>query len=139
MHTVWDSMCSHLLLLYLSMQCLSLNSAWLWEVLVIKAVTLLSHTYNIWRMKVVWRPMQQCYKKCMVLVGYNWKYCVCGRCCINISFLPNGTVWVQKMHLTVCDYYIISDDFFIVKLILLTITISKFSNLIGHQQPWFEP
>ena len=31
--------------------------------------------------------------------------------------LPNGTVVVKNMHLTVCDNYIISGDFFIVKIL----------------------
>ena len=80
-------------------------------------VTLLSHPYNIWRIEVFQGLCNTTRNICFLLAYNNSKRCVCGRSCINTSFLPNGTVCVKNMHLTICDYYIISDDSFIVKIL----------------------
>ena len=49
-------------------------------------------------------PLQHYYN--FFLLGYNSKQCVCGRSCINTSF-----------HLIIVNNYIISDDFFVVKIL----------------------
>ena len=51
----------------------------------IKAVTLLSHPYNVWRVKIV-QGLCNNTRNIWLLLGYNSKDCVCGRSSSNTSF-----------------------------------------------------
>ena len=76
-----------------SMQSLCLILLDFKEVLVIIVVTLslLSDPYNIWSIEALQDLCNRTRNVCFLL-GYKSKHPVCGRSCINTSFLSNGTV-----------------------------------------------